>query len=354
MTRSGHDCGRSDSGALGENRPGHPSPGGTPRVWEEVAAVIAAVGPWLIPDLRSLARRHCGARPAGGGRPVHAATGRSPGGPSPMSTWSCWPGARTAPGGRAMAPGAEVATSAPDPRPLRLAWEQLRLPSLLRRHQVVGAPRAPLHDARALVGALGGHHPRFEFLRPAPLARAVQGAPVPAGHFGGVPPGGGRGLPQPGDRRAAGSLVPGRGRGGGGPPRGRHPALPARRAGRGCRRRGSWPRWTPPGPGPSLSGVRGHARAAQGRPHPGGGVRADRRPAPGCPVGAGRTTADGVPTRSPRPSRRRGWHPESSAPGMCRMESCPPCSVRPPVPSTRHCTKDSGFRPSKRSPVDRR
>jgi len=35
-----------------------------------------------------------------------------------------------------MAPGAQVVTSAPDPRPLRLAWEQLRLPSLLRRHQV--------------------------------------------------------------------------------------------------------------------------------------------------------------------------------------------------------------------------
>jgi glycosyltransferase involved in cell wall biosynthesis len=37
---------------------------------------------------------------------------------------------------RSVAPGAEVVTSAPDPRPLRLAWEQLRLPSLLRRHQV--------------------------------------------------------------------------------------------------------------------------------------------------------------------------------------------------------------------------
>jgi len=37
---------------------------------------------------------------------------------------------------RSVAPGAEVVTSAPDPRPLRLAWEQLRLPSLLRQHQV--------------------------------------------------------------------------------------------------------------------------------------------------------------------------------------------------------------------------
>jgi glycosyltransferase involved in cell wall biosynthesis len=37
---------------------------------------------------------------------------------------------------RSMAPGGEVVTSAPDPRPLRLAWEQLRLPTLLRRHQV--------------------------------------------------------------------------------------------------------------------------------------------------------------------------------------------------------------------------
>ena len=37
---------------------------------------------------------------------------------------------------RSVALGAEVVTSAPDPRPLRLAWEQLRLPSLLRQHQV--------------------------------------------------------------------------------------------------------------------------------------------------------------------------------------------------------------------------
>ncbi len=37
---------------------------------------------------------------------------------------------------RSTAPGAEVVTAAPDPRPLRLAWEQLRLPSLLRQHAV--------------------------------------------------------------------------------------------------------------------------------------------------------------------------------------------------------------------------
>jgi len=35
-----------------------------------------------------------------------------------------------------VAPGAEVVASAPEPRPLRLAWEQVRLPSLLTRHSV--------------------------------------------------------------------------------------------------------------------------------------------------------------------------------------------------------------------------
>jgi len=41
-----------------------------------------------------------------------------------------------APRWRAMAPGAELVADAPGPRPLRLAWEQLRLPGLLARSRV--------------------------------------------------------------------------------------------------------------------------------------------------------------------------------------------------------------------------
>ncbi len=54
---------------------------------------------------------------------------------------------------RAVAAEAGIVAAAPGPRPLRLAWEQVRLPGLLAGQPCGGPPRSALHHARALVGA---------------------------------------------------------------------------------------------------------------------------------------------------------------------------------------------------------
>ncbi len=168
---------------------------------------------------------------AGRRRPVHPAAGRRPGRPGRRRPDPVRPAGRRR-RWRVGGPGCRHwSAAAPGLAPPPLAWEQVRLPGLLARSGCGRAPRTALHDARAIVGADGGDHPRPELLRGAPVARAVQGPAVPAGHHGGRPSGGGRGLPEPGDRRRAGPVVPGGCRGLRGSPRGRHRPVPARRAG---------------------------------------------------------------------------------------------------------------------------
>ena len=112
------------------------------------------------------------------------------------------------------------------------------------------------------------------------LARAVQGPGLPAGHRGGGPSGRGGGLPQPGDGRPAGPVVPGRGRGVRRPPRRRHrtgsgPTSPSREPTRAALAR--LDRRLSDGR-PFLL-LRGHARAPQGPARPWW------PPSPGWPAG---------------------------------------------------------------------
>ena len=252
--------------------------------------------------------------------------------PGPTSTWCCWPGARTATRWRSLAPGAEVVTPAPGSTP-PCAWPGSRF-GCRRCSDTTGCrvhhgPHYTMPERSSVPAVVTVHD--LSFFDAAPLARAVQGAAVPPGHPVACPPGGGGGLPQPGDRRPAGPLVPGGGGGGGGPPRGRHRPVPARRAGGRERMPPPWPGGSPPVRRPSLSGVRGDARAPQGRarpwcPHSPESPTGIPRPCwcwPAGRVGCRRGRAG--------PSRLRGAHPGSSAPGTWPTRWCPPCCVRPPA-----------------------
>ncbi len=255
------------------------------------------------------------------------------------------------------APGPGWTPMAPGPRPLRLAWEQLRLPGPAGPAGVIRPPRAALHHAGALVGAGRGHRPRPELLRGPPVAPAVQGPAVPPGHQGGRPPGRGRGLPEPGDRRGAGPLVPGGRRGVRGPPRRRHPAVPARGAHPGSERTTPrWPPWTAAWPtavpSSSSSGPSSPARtsppwsapspawptgtptrcwcwpgAAGGGPRPWSG--------PSGPVRGGR------PDRADRLRARRGG-PGPAALGDRRRLPGPLRGVRPPALEALACGAPAG------------
>ncbi len=74
---------------------------------------------------------------------------------------------RQMPPGGAGRPGRRTGRRCPRVPPLRLAWEQLRFPPSWPAGRL-GPSRPSLHDAGALLGAGGGHHPRPELLRGTP------------------------------------------------------------------------------------------------------------------------------------------------------------------------------------------
>ena len=110
-------------------------------VWEQVAGEHGEHGRrgrcrWPLNRIRSdrrplavaagLARCERGARPAGGGGPVHHAAGPALAA-RPTSTWCCAAAPRTRRGWAPMVGAANLVAVAPDARLLRLAWEQVRL-----------------------------------------------------------------------------------------------------------------------------------------------------------------------------------------------------------------------------------
>ena len=78
---SGSGCTPSGSHAR-PSCPGRPSPGGTWPCGTRPGPSDRSGRPGGRPEPAALARRHRGARPAGGGRPVHPAAGRRPGRPA--------------------------------------------------------------------------------------------------------------------------------------------------------------------------------------------------------------------------------------------------------------------------------
>ena len=175
-------------------------------------------------------------RPAGAGHYI-VELARALRARAPTSTWCSSRVARTAPAGSALGRHAPRGSRRHrTPRPVRLAWEQVRLAGFVDRAEHRRPPRPALHHARTGPGARGGHGPRPQLLRVAGLARAVEGPGVPPGDRRGGPPGRGRGLPEPVHRGRARPVVPGGRRGGGRAPRRRHLPLPTRRAGPGSGR----------------------------------------------------------------------------------------------------------------------
>ena len=231
--------------------------------------------------------------------------------------------------------GARAATwwpTAPGPRPLRLAWEQVRLARLLADRGCRRPPRAALHHARAVAGALGGDRPRPQLLRRPRVARAVQGRAVPAGHPVGGPraprwwsaPAGSRPRQLARWCRVDAEVVvaphgvdPGRFR----------PEEPA--AGADAERLAAIDPRLAVGPAPP--GVRGDARAPQGRAHPGPGVlgrspAAIPRPSWCWPAGGA-----GVPTTWSRGDRARGSGQRVVRTGYVADEAIPArCARRRP------------------------
>ncbi len=107
---------------------------------------------------------------------------------------------------------ANIVTAVPGSRPARLAFEQVGFPRVARETRRRRPPRAALHHARAIAGALCGHHPRLHLLRSSRMAPAFKGGLLSTGHYPGRHPSRcahlrepGHGRPAAGELRRAGS-----------------------------------------------------------------------------------------------------------------------------------------------------
>ena len=223
---------------------GRRSPAATSAVWNEARRVDRPVASVADPALRlSLDVTAVPARPVGAGHyTMQLAAG--PGRPVRRRSGAVRPTHRRGPvAGRWPR---RRAGSARRPVPARSGWPGSRSGSRAcwpaRRVDVHHGPHYTMPERSSVPTVVTVHD--LSFFEQAELARVVEGPAVPAGHHGGRPPGRGRGLSEPGHRRAAGPVVPGGGRGVRGPPRGRHRTVPTRRARARVRTPAAWPRWT--------------------------------------------------------------------------------------------------------------